>query len=235
MTSELTVPSTLNIRSTSHETQITHVHTAESRARGNALEAVLNGLPTPMLLVTGRGGIMFMNTAAQRLIMAADGLMVDADGLRAVLSDETRLLRTLIGETARNLAVHGLTGGQMLRVSRPYDRPRLEVLVSPLSVQGDKSPSQPPLAAVFVTDPQRHPAIENRTLTKSYGLTPAEAKVAVAVCRGLSGKEICRQLDISYNTLKTHMKHVYAKTSTRHQSDLVRLLSSRPAFGRCAE
>ncbi len=53
-----------------------------------------------------------------------------------------------------------------------------------------------------------------------------EAKVGVGVSRGLSGKEICRELNISYNTLKTHLKHIYAKTHTRHQTDLVRILAA---------
>lgn len=209
-------------------------HLAQSRAPGIALEALLHGLTVPMLLVTTFSKILFMNAAAERLVRASDGLKSESDELRAVLPAETRLLRAVISGTAQISVIGGHSPCEMLRVSRPYGRPRLEVRISPLSFQGTgRSAGQPPIAAVFITDPQSRPVIDERALIQLYGLTPSETKVAVAVCGGLSGKEICRELAISYNTLKTHLKHIYAKTCTRHQSDLVRLLAAAPVFARC--
>jgi DNA-binding CsgD family transcriptional regulator len=60
-----------------------------------------------------------------------------------------------------------------------------------------------------------------------YGLTPAEAKVAALIARGLSGRRAADQLEVSYNTLKTHLKRVFVKTGTNNQGSLIRLIVTR--------
>lgn len=229
-----TVRTALSIAPKSHGAEAMPMSLTEGRARGDVLEAVLYGLVTPIVLVTMCSDILFMNAAAERLILASDGLMADANGLRAVSAAETRLLRALISGVAQTPAAHGCDRSELFRVSRRYGRERLQVRVSPIPAQADGQPRrQLPIAAVFVIDPQSRPGLDERALVKLYGLTPSEAKVSVAACRGLSGKEICRELQISYNTLKTHLRHIYSKTCTRHQSDLVRLLASGLALGGC--
>ncbi len=204
-----------------------YLQLSTSRARGQAFEAVLNSLPTPVILVSAEGRIVFVNAAAERHIRAADGLVVEAGELRALRSDDTKSLRMLIGGAAKTSGGKGRGSGGVVRISRPFGRDPLEVLVSPLPRQHDDwMMSQPPVAAVFVTDRERAVMSEESTLIRLHGLTPRETKIAAALARGLTGKEICRELDISYNTLKTHLKRIYSKTHTRRQSDLVRFLAA---------
>ena len=206
-----------------------HLHLATSQARGQAFEAVLNYLPTPVLLVTGEGRVLFMNAAAERLILASDGLVVERGELRALVPDDTKSLRTLMAGAAQTSASKGWKSGGTVRVSRPYGREPLDLLISPLPSRQDQwILSKPPVAAIFVTDRSRLPLPDGSALIRLHGLTAVEAKVAVAISRGLSGKEVCRELKISYNTLRTHLKRVYAKTSTWHQADLVRVIAGGP-------
>lgn len=211
-----------------------HMHLSTSQARGQALENVLNGLSTAVLLVTAEGRILFMNPAAERLIRASDGLRVEKGELHALLSAETKPLRTLIAEAALiSCGPHRNSGG-VVRISRPYGHAPLEALVSPLvSRSDDWLVKQPAVAAIFVSDRSHTVLADGPALVQLYGLTRTEANVTLAVSRGLAGKETCRELNISYNTLKTHLKRIYAKTRTTHQSDLVRLvvgaLPAKPA------
>jgi DNA-binding CsgD family transcriptional regulator len=201
-------------------------HLAESRAHGQALEVVLHGLSNPAVLVAREGSVLFMNTAAERLIQTSDGLVVADGRLCALLPDETASLRALIGGAAQTSVNLARKSGGSLRISRPYGRGQLELLVSPLpSRHDDWLLRQPAVAAVFITDPSGIAVADDAALIRQHGLTACEAKVAVAISRGLAGKEICRELDISYNTLKTHLKHIYVKTRAKHQRDLVRLLT----------
>lgn len=203
-----------------------HLNLAASHSRNRALEAVLHGLSAPVLLVTAEGRVLFMNSAAEWLIGASDGLLVEAGELRALLPDDTKALRMLIAGAAQTSARESRKSGGTLRVSRPYAREPLDLLISPLPSRRDEwILKQPPVAAVFVTDRSRVPLAADSLLIRLHGLTAMQAKVAIGVSKGLSGKEICRELEISYNTLKTHLKHIYAKTSTKHQSDLVRFLA----------
>lgn len=196
---------------------------AASESRGNAFEAVLYGLPTPALLVAAQGTVLFMNAAAERLIRASRGLVIEGGRLGAVLSEESKWLRAMIAGAARTSAGQGRRAGGSLEISILNSREALDVLVAPLpSRQGDWILNRIPAAAVLVTDRSRVALAE--VLGQAHGLTVTEAKVAVAVSRGLSGKEICRELEISYNTLKTHLKHIHAKTYTKHYAELVRIL-----------
>jgi DNA-binding CsgD family transcriptional regulator len=118
-------------------------------------------------------------------------------------------------------------------ISRPYRRESLEILISPLAArENDWLVRHCAVAAIFVAERSRVAVAEDSVLIRLHGLTATEAKVAVAVSRGLTGKEICRTIGFSYNTLKTHLKRIYAKTHTSHQSDLVRLLAGEFRFTR---
>jgi DNA-binding CsgD family transcriptional regulator len=58
-----------------------------------------------------------------------------------------------------------------------------------------------------------------------FDLTPAEARVARGIAQGQSPAEMARQLRVSPETVRTQLKRVFAKTSTRRQSELARLIS----------
>ena len=51
----------------------------------------------------------------------------------------------------------------------------------------------------------------NTAAVQSLGLTPRECEMLGLLARGLSNKEIARQLDLSPNTVKTHIANLYAK------------------------
>lgn len=54
------------------------------------------------------------------------------------------------------------------------------------------------------------------------GLTPREVEVLILLARGLSNKEIARQLVISPKTAGNHIEHIYSKigASTRAKASL---------------
>lgn len=58
-----------------------------------------------------------------------------------------------------------------------------------------------------------------------FDLTPAEARVARGIAKGLSPAEVSRQLNLSYETVRTQLKRVFAKTSTKRQNELALLIS----------
>lgn len=58
-----------------------------------------------------------------------------------------------------------------------------------------------------------------------FDLTPAEARVARALAGGMSPTEVARQAGVSRETIRSQLKKVFAKTSTRRQSELASLIS----------
>jgi DNA-binding CsgD family transcriptional regulator len=75
-----------------------------------------------------------------------------------------------------------------------------------------------------LVDPEQQPEPPTQLLRRVYGLTNAEADVALRVVRGDGLKPICEELSLSMATVKTHLQHVFDKTDTHRQADLVRLL-----------
>lgn len=61
-------------------------------------------------------------------------------------------------------------------------------------------------------------------LAQLFGLTPQEARLALALCRGLTIAEAAAELRLSVGTARNYSKAIFAKTGTHGQSDLVRII-----------
>ncbi len=85
-----------------------------------------------------------------------------------------------------------------------------------------------PLALLILHDPQRRPDLDAFAIGQTFDLTPAEAKVAVAVAQGHSVKTVALNTGNSVATVRTHLRSIFPKLGASHQSDLVRTLQGFP-------
>ncbi|MFC0246600.1 response regulator transcription factor [Falsochrobactrum ovis] len=60
--------------------------------------------------------------------------------------------------------------------------------------------------------------------SQSYGLTPAEIRIAQALTEGKSLTQIASELGITRSTVAFHIRNIFQKTETRRQVELVALL-----------
>ena len=117
-----------------------------------------------------------------------------------------------------------------MSVPRPSDGQLLTILVS--SVRGRDigrfADLCMPDAAVqlFIVDPANRAGVPISWIMDAYGLTQAEAKVALAASSGLTMPEAATRLGLSPNTIKTHLRRVFVKTGTGRQTELARLMAS---------
>ena len=81
-----------------------------------------------------------------------------------------------------------------------------------------------PDVIAFLTDTKGPLNLAPELLCLSYGLTRAEARVAVAVSASQPIEQIAEALSISVNTARTHLRHVYEKTGLSSRAEFVRLL-----------
>jgi DNA-binding CsgD family transcriptional regulator len=85
------------------------------------------------------------------------------------------------------------------------------------------------MVAIFVQDPFVVPPFPGEAFAKLYGLTPSELRVLLAMAPGLGVKEAAEVLGIGETTAKTHLQHIYGKTGTSKQTELLHLfMSSTP-------
>lgn len=197
------------------------------------LTKVLQLMPNPALLLDGKGRITLANPAAEQLLRRGDGLTLARNGglqLAATLPSETTALARAL---AQALAVASGTGtelGEPLRLSRPSGAAPLLVLPVPLP---------PPAFAlwemleqarvlILIVDPSAQSRATAAAIQTTFGLTAAEARVAVLIGSGRSGPATAAMLGISPSTVKTHLKRCFEKTGVHSQVGLARILGALP-------
>ena len=88
-----------------------------------------------------------------------------------------------------------------------------------------------PRALLFITDPEQAGVVRSESLRQAFGLTRAEAGFTREILKGDGLRATASRLGISLTTARTHLAHVFDKTGTRRQAELVRLiLQSQPAI-----
>lgn len=85
-------------------------------------------------------------------------------------------------------------------------------------------------AMLVIHDPARPMEIPVEWIMDAYGLTLAEARVALCAASGATIPEAAHRLNVSPNTIKTHLRRIFAKTGTSRQSELARLMASIGLF-----
>jgi DNA-binding CsgD family transcriptional regulator len=194
-------------------------------AVADTLRAATNVLGFGLLIVDSAANVLAANRAANALLKRADGLRSYRGRLSCDDRHETRALRGAIihaaTEPARNpggAAVHvGVTRGV---AHRP-----LTVHVVPLaSVSANGCPAfRGGVAAVFLMDPMGA-AGDVESVARAYHLTPSESRLVAHMIAGRGLVEVAAQLRVAMPTVRTHLQHIFAKTGTSNQSELVRLV-----------
>ena len=85
------------------------------------------------------------------------------------------------------------------------------------------TPADPDVAA---TTPKRTFDERCAEVAKRYGLTPRELEVFQMLARGRDRAYIQEQLVVSRNTVKAHVKHIYAKLDIHSHQDLIDLVEA---------
>ena len=198
-------------------------------ANGAAMD-VLNRLSIAAFITEGDGTVVYANTAARTMVAARDGLSSDRRVLAAARPDEQRALRGLIRAAARTSAGGSGGSGGVMTISRPSLRRSLLLLVTPIAASSlSVMASGAAAAAVFVTDPDHISEPDTARLRRIWGLTATESAIAVKLAAGLTLREVAESLEISINTARWHLKHVFAKTQTHSQNGLVRVICTNLA------
>ncbi|ATY33957.1 helix-turn-helix transcriptional regulator [Sphingomonas psychrotolerans] len=196
----------------------------QARVNAHLFRETLNGLSTAVLLTGADGRILHANQAAEAMLVAGGPLQSKSGILQA---GNPLAGRALLEAIARAADADDRLGerGIGLPISAPGAAPAV-AYVLPLSEGTARAAFRPACAAIFISTTISASPLPEAVLTTLFDLTQAEARVLIQIGGGKSSADTARSLGITENTLKTHLGRVYAKTNTRRQAELVRLLSS---------
>jgi DNA-binding CsgD family transcriptional regulator len=186
------------------------------------VSAALERLPLAVIFLDRRCRVVEMNGSARRIVEAGDGLKLERGVLVAFDTKAEVQLQQMIFGAASVDSGRFLQHGGALSLPRPEGRRPLSAMVAPIGVTGLFPSSRSASVVVLVEEPSQPAAAPFAAFTKSHGLSPAESGLAARLVNGLSLRQAAADLGISDNTARSHLKHVFAKTGARRQSDLVR-------------
>lgn len=193
-------------------------------ARSDAdLVAALDMVRHGIIIVGSDWWVINLNTAAERILRAEDGMQMQSARIAATsMPADRQLCRALRGALTDDGAK--IRSGRSFLCERPSGKRPYVVHVLPLHRATTDEISSEARALVLIIDPDQEPGPAAVLLRRLYGLTKAEADVALRMMHGADPKQISDELSVSLTTVRTHLQHVFDKTETHRQAELVRLL-----------
>ena len=193
----------------------------KQQARVKALAETFDGLVAAVFLLDERGRITHRNESAAGLLAQGTPFMVVADRLTPVSATS----RTPYNLALKDCLERGVVSRASPLVLAGHADAKHVAHFLPLATTAGKRLSDAS-AAVFVTNVGFDAQFPIKAIASAYALTPREMSVVTAIvdCGGVP--EVAERLGLTPNTIKTHLKGIYAKTGVTRQADLVKLVAS---------
>ncbi len=177
-------------------------------------------------LVDTEGRIVHANRSGTELLAQNDILSRSGDQLRASNPCVNRTLRKVFALAAtRGEQFIGDQGIGIAMTSRDGERYSAHALPLTSGARRQVRPEQTATIAVIVHKTQLHRANVVNAVAERFQLTPTELRVLSGIIEVGCVPEVAPALGIGEQTVKTHLKRLFAKTGTGRQAELVKLVA----------
>jgi DNA-binding NarL/FixJ family response regulator len=117
--------------------------------------------------------------------------------------------------------IEGFRAGIDAYLTKPFEPEELIAVVNAILNRVERTHSQIARLVGATAVDQSPPVLHDETLTE------AENRVAIAVSRGLSNKEIAAELEISVRTVENHISHILEKKGFNNRVEIARHVLER--------
>ncbi|MFZ1625109.1 MAG: helix-turn-helix transcriptional regulator [Gammaproteobacteria bacterium] len=211
-------------RSISAHTSITGI-----RQNNALLASIIDMTRYGIVVFDASGRSLLVNETAAAIFSQDKGLAMQNGQLRTADSQaQARLDAALLNAIALSQS-QPVTPPVPLLIPRNGETQPWRLVFSPLS-QHTGSADFPQQAAclALIYEPRRNSHSElSAALIKRYALSKAEARLCKTLVSGKSTQEAADALNISTNTVKTHLAGIFHKTGVHSQTALLHLLTTR--------
>lgn len=189
----------------------------------DASTSVLDRLPIGVMFAESGGKVAFVNQRARSILDGNDSLSLKNSCLETSSLEVTRNIYQCIDEMLASTS----KPGKAITIAQDSSIP-LSISISPLASLKWFQPSENQYALILIATPNSPSHITQQNLIDRYGLTPAEAKFALAFIDNNGMEEAAEKVFISKHTARTHLKSLFAKVGVNRQSELVKHLLTSP-------
>ena len=183
---------------------------------------ILDKLDRGVLVMDSRGDVIDSNPLAARVLQGCDGISLRSG--RLSFTDpaiDKRMLQAIAKYRAGNGYGHPVIAA---RVPCTCSEP-CRILVVPVP------PAEDGRDIAFVAllyPPNGMNDMSVEVLRQVYNLTEAQAEVARSLYAGRSVEDTAQALNLSLNTIRTHLKHIFTKCEVSSQAELLHMLALGP-------
>jgi DNA-binding CsgD family transcriptional regulator len=188
---------------------------------GCSASAALDRLRLGVVVLDEDGRVMVANSAAERACAPGEELRLWQGRLSARSGKVAQRLDDLI-----RTALQGGAGG-VLPAPRPDGRSWM-LSIAPLPAESP-IPANGPGVLILIDDAATRIAVRGADLRTLYGLTAAEAELALLLAEGASLKEAAARRRVKASTVRSQLLSILQKTGARRQADLIRTLARLPS------
>jgi DNA-binding CsgD family transcriptional regulator len=203
-------------------------------AEASTFADALDGLSAGMFLVDDSARIVHANANGHAMLAANDFLR--AAGGRLIVSDgqTDQALREIFAAAADGGdAAIGIRGIAVPLSGRDGECYVAHVLPLTSGARCRAGTNYAAVAALFVHKAALDTPSPPEVIAKAFGLTPSELRVLLGIVEVGGVSETALALGIAETTVKTHLHHLFCKTGTSRQAELVKLVAgySNPLCG----
>ena len=201
--------------------RVIDLKTAEAATFADAAD----GLGTGMFFVDATARVVHAN-ARGHAMLAQGSLLRVVDG-KLVPNDASaeQPLNEVYAMAERGDAAVGVKGIAVPLMALDGERHVAHVLPLTSGARRRAGTSYAAAAAMFVQKAALEAPSPQEMIARLYKLTPTELRVLLAVVQVGSVAEVADALGIAESTAKTHLHRLFAKTGTKRQADLVKLVA----------
>jgi len=200
---------------------------ASASGQARALAKAIDALPVGIAIVTEEMYIQHMNGYALEILNHNRGLDCTNNRLSARDRNLDEKLRQLVAAAAAKARAGIEDGSDAMFIKAPMIRDQVEVIATPVS--SGPRPEDTSCVILYLFDASLDRQVSHDVLTRLYGLTQTEGKLVQLLVGGSTLDSAATDLDISVNTARTHLKHVFHKTGINRQAELVHRIETGPA------
>jgi DNA-binding CsgD family transcriptional regulator/PAS domain-containing protein len=207
-----------------HIRRAVHIHVRLNKVESEraVYAGAIDQMRVGAIILDETGRVLSLNQRAHQLLEEKNGVALRDEKLvlstrELTLDLQARIARVIAQQRAGDAAVV-----EAMRIARKSGE--LGLVIRPVPENQWANAEVVPAAVLFLSDPQQQAHAPLQVIKQLFGFTPSEAALAMLMANGLTLDAAAEELGISRNTVRTHLRAVFAKTGVTRQPQLVSLI-----------
>ena len=195
-----------------------HAELVNQNIHNASLSEALDRLATGVFFVNESLKVFYTNKSAARIIGESPNMSIRDGFLHCGTAARTAELQRLALQES----------GSTVTLDRGGGLSPLHLLVSPLHSHNENYGKDLPITIVYMFETLKATDRIEEVIRCLYNLSPTESRIAARLVLNPHVDEVANDMGITYNTARTHLKRIYAKTNINRLSSLIHMIVTGP-------